>query len=216
MDPWTDPRTLEVRAAVLAPLAGWIGREWGTGPARLLDIGCGDLLLARLLPGCRVDGFDISGQAREAARRTSASVERPGEVFERRGRIPEGAYDGVVMSSMLQYLPDHAAVHELVRDVARWLVPRGARGAVVTDVVTPDGTRVADALDMGRFLVRTVGPVRAPRLVLRSARRSPGRLLVVPERVVTEAATGAGLQARRCTQNLSPLAHRASYVLYPT
>jgi SAM-dependent methyltransferase len=204
-----------VRSAVLAPLAHWISEHWvDDGPLRLLDVGCGDLLLARLLPGsCRLDGYDTSGEARAAARRTLADLGRDrGTVHDVRDQVPTGSFDGVILSSMLQYLPDRAAVGDLLGDVARWLRPDGF-GVIATDVVDRGAGRLADGRDLLAFLVAQQGPVRGAVTAVRAARRSPRGLLALDDQDMAVQAARAGLTTRRLAANLSPLRHRASYLL---
>jgi hypothetical protein len=213
VDPWIDPNTVPVRSAVLAPLVDWIRKNWLDGrPVRLLDYGCGDLLLARLLPsGCTVDGFDSSPAAREAARSASAGNRSAGHVHDDPGEIPEGAYDGVVLSSVLQYLSDAGAVGELIGDVSRWLRDDGALGAVATDVVVPGSSRLPDLLDLSVHLLRSHGPLRAASVLTRSARRSPRRLLSLDHAELLEMSLAAGLETQQLEENLSPLGSRSSY-----
>lgn len=203
-----------MRALHLEPLATWITQHWhrpGRVP-RLLDFGCGDLLLADLLGmECVVDGFDINPAAVLAARR--ARRPKVGTVMERRSDIPFGAYDGVVLSSMVQYLDGPEALGELLAAVASWLAPDRPLGVVMTDVVTPGGSRGRDAFDLAVDLTRHLGVAGAARQVVRTARRSPGRLLRLDDAEVAGAAEGAGLVARRLPMNLSPFTRRASYEL---
>lgn len=209
---------MRVRSTVLAPLAAWIERTWcaperRARPApRLLDIGCGDLLLATLLPSCRIDGVDTAPSARAAARRTTTELPLPGVVHDDAADVPDGIYDAVVMSSVVQYLADHDEVADMVAAAARWLRPDGL-GVVMTDVPVPGAGRLPDAVDLCRLAVGAVGPWRAPALVVRSARRSPGDLLAVPDRVVAAAAMANGLGWHRLSANLSPLRSRATHHL---
>jgi hypothetical protein len=213
VDPWIDPNTVPVRSAVLAPLVAWIRQNWLDGRSvRLLDYGCGDLLLARLLPpGCTVDGFDTSPVAREAARRASAGHPWVGQVHDDPGEIPDGAYDGVVLSSVLQYLPDTDSVEVLLGDVAGWLRDDEALGAVATDVVVPGSSRLGDLRDLTVHLVRGHGPLRAASVLTRSAYRSPGGLLALDDSELRQRARTAGLVTRQLPNNLSPLRSRVSY-----
>lgn len=213
--PWTDPGTRRARSHVLGPLAAWLVSNWPVDrTGRVLDLGCGDLLLADLLPATwRLDGYDPAPAARTAARRSLERSGRPGQVHDLASELPEGAYDGVVVSSVVQYLADIDALGRLVADVARLLRTDGSWGAVVTDVVAPGGRRWKDASDLVRHLVPRVGARATLAGLARSARWHPGPLLQVPDREMESRARAAGLAPRRLPENLSPLSGRTSWVL---
>lgn len=213
MDSWIDPRTEPTRAVHLAPLVAWISRHWlDRTPMRILDLGCGDMLLARLLPGApMVDGYDPSEHARQAARAALRRAGAAGEVFAAREAVPEGVYDGVVMSSVLQYLPDDAAVEDVLGDVARWLRSDRVAEAVATDVPLPGAGRSRDARDLVVGLSRELGPIGAIVGLARAAGRSPGALHSVAEADLAACSAHAGLHAVRLERNLSPFSARASY-----
>lgn len=212
-DPWIDPSTDAVRAIHLAPLVEWIDSCWlGRERVRILDLGCGDMLLARLLPpGHVVDGYDTAEPARAAARSAGRRCATSGSVFDDSTEIPPGAYDAVVISSVLQYLPGDRALAEMLGGVSRWLRPGESLGAVATDVPLPRGSRLSDASDLCRTLVPHLGLVGAMRAVVGAANRSPGDLRSFAESDVVACAGRAGLQAERLERNLSPFRSRASY-----
>lgn len=214
MDTWIDPGTETVRAIHLDPLVGWLTSEWlGAGPVRLLDLGCGDMLISRLLPaGNEIDGYDPSEPARNAARVAGARAGASGCVFDHPTEIPVGVYDGVIISSVLQYLPDEQALTEMLRDAARWLRPMGSLGVVATDVPLPGGRRWSDAGDLSVELSRRLGPFAAMRELVRAARRSPGDLRSFAVAEVENCAALAGMGAVRLDRNLSPFRSRASYL----
>lgn len=202
---------------MLAPLAEWIEREWCAPseaeriPLRLLDVGCGDLLIARLLSSCRVDGYDISPDARIAARDMARSQVHTGTVFDRFASIPSAAYDGVILSSILQYVKvsDRAT---MFGEVARCLAP-GARGVVLTDVPVRGGSRLSDAVDLFGYLESQLGVVNGLRAVVRSAVRSPRKVFPASAGELGSSARAVDLELHQLAVNLSPLRHRRSYVL---
>jgi SAM-dependent methyltransferase len=213
LDTWIDPDTERVRALHLEPLVDWITARWLTGaPTRILDLGCGDMLLSRLLPGGHVvDGFDPSEAARDAARAAGERSGTPGRVFDERREVPEGAYDGVVISSVVQYLPDEFALEEMLVEVRSWLRPDAGAEVVATDVPLPGGGRLRDARDLLAYLARRLGPIGALGALARATRRSPGHLQAFSEAQVLERADRAGLRAATLDRNLSPFSARASY-----
>jgi SAM-dependent methyltransferase len=213
VDPWIDPTTEAVRAIHLEPLVEWLTRRWlGPEPVRILDLGCGDMLLARLVPpGHVVDGYDPSPAARDAARAAGRRWDMSGAVFDDPDDVPLGVYDGVVISSVLQYLSDEDALTAMLQDVGRWLRPAGALGTVATDVPVPGERRLSDARDLAVGLTRRLGPLGATRELVRATRRSPGGLRSFAEADVETCALRAGMTAERLVTNLSPFRARATY-----
>ena len=214
-DPWFDPSTEPVRRLHLAPLVEWIRAHWRDGRSpRVLDYGCGDLLLAAMLgPDFVVDGFDIDPAARRAAARRVAGGQGA-SVLDDRDMIPPGAYDGVVLSSVVQYLGGPVELEELLGRLSGALAP-AARGVLVTDVVVTGAGRVHDAVDLFREVTSAFGPVAAVRQVLGSARRSPGRLWAPEPAELVAACRSAGLVCHRLPANLSSFRRRATYLLHP-
>lgn len=216
-----------MRSLHLQPLVDWLSQGWlseggvphrGTSgrSLRILDFGCGDLLLARMLPaatgtmtGIGIDGFDLSAPTRDAARAATNST-----VFDTIGEIPTQAYDIVVAHSVLQYLDDLGDLADWMTLVTTWLAP-GAAGAVMTDLPVRNSRRRSDAWDLIRHVTAATGPITATRQLLTSSRRSPGRLLTVDGNEVAGLAESAGLRARRLDHNLTPFRGRASYTLEP-
>ena len=214
-DPWIDPDNEPLRRRHLEPLVEWIRAEWDSGGrTRLLDYGCGDLLLASMLgPGFAVDGYDPSDAARRAARRRAARGDGIA-VHDRPEQIPTSSYDGVVLSSVVQYLEGPDELRQLLQRLAPVLVP-GAHGVLATDLPVPGGRRVVDGWDVWRDLSAGFGPVPATREVLRSARRSPGRLWTPDPQDIDAACRAAGFDAVRLAENLSTFTQRATLLLRP-
>lgn len=203
--------TEAARRAWLTPLATWLVGEWGldSGPARILDVGCGDLALTALVPAAVVvDGVDVDPVARAAARDRLAAAGRGGRVEADLADLGSTTYRGVVLSSVLQYLPDDDAAADLVATAAGRLAEGGS--IVVTDVVGPDRRRWRDAADTWGHLRAEVGVGRAV-VALAVA------VLVTGDRHraldLDALAAAAGLRVRQIEPNLSPLATRRSAVL---
>ena len=105
---------------------------------KILDLGCGTGVLANALAeaGFTVQGCDISeGMIAQAKR-----VEKEGLTFQHlapewtRLPWPDGTFDGVVASSVLEYVPDLGLVFD---EVARVLVAGGSFTASVPSIDTP-------------------------------------------------------------------------------
>lgn len=197
---------------ILQPLATWILRSWAsTGPVRLLDFGCGDLLLADLLPSdCTVDGFDSDERARAAARHRIP--ESRGRIFEHVGDIPPGTYDGVILASVLQYVRTKSQLLEVLIAAARSLHPRG-QGIIATDVVIGRSRSPRDVGDLVGALVPQIGLVGAATALHATILRSPSRAAGCPLAEFEDAAVLAGLSTTELPANLSPLRTRSSYLL---
>lgn len=216
VDPWLDARTQMARRLVLARLASWLITNWSRRDGvRLLDVGCGDLTLASMLPASiRVDGVDPSVDAVRAARATLATTGRPGAVVGSIDQLPVGMYDGAVLSSVVQYLPDGRDLESLLSQVAGRLDPDGV-GMVITDV--PDERRMrallGDGWDLLRFLRTELGAPTAVYLTASSARRRGGTASAVSGSDLAAVATRLGFDARRLPENLSPFRRRGSWHL---
>ncbi|HVU01136.1 MAG TPA: MupA/Atu3671 family FMN-dependent luciferase-like monooxygenase [Polyangiaceae bacterium] len=135
-------------------IAGWVSsytgelipesemREWvehtvkrilALAPSRVLEIGCGTgMLLYRVAPStARYTGIDFSPEALEKIRR---ELEPRGlsqvELLEKRAdqlrELEPGAYDTVVLNSVLQYFPDVQYFVKVVEDVLALLAPGGS------------------------------------------------------------------------------------------
>lgn len=94
--------------------------------ARILDLGCGTGIVARVLRerlggGARITGYDLSPQMLEVARRLGPDIEwREGNAMS----LPfeDNAFDLVLCQQMLQFVPDRIAA---LGEVRRVLAPGG-------------------------------------------------------------------------------------------
>ncbi len=102
-------------------------------PGRILDVGCGDGRLARAIkrhcPGAIVRGCDVS----EAALARCEGIDRRYAVDLNRERLPEpdGCFDAVIASEVIEHLVDPDAV---VPELARVLRAGGTLLATVPNV----------------------------------------------------------------------------------
>ncbi|HEY0016596.1 MAG TPA: amino acid adenylation domain-containing protein [Longimicrobium sp.] len=117
-------------------------REWTDGvvervlagrPRRVLEIGCGTgLLLFRIAPHCAgYHGTDVSPVGLEQVRRQLDAAgladrvtlgHQPADDF---AGIPEGAFDAVVINSVVQYFPDAGYLRRVLRGAVDRLAPGG-------------------------------------------------------------------------------------------
>lgn len=98
-------------------------RRYVAAPRRMLDVGCatGDLLLAiRAAGNSRVTGVETSELAARVARRRGLDV-RTGELKD--ARFSDATFDTVLMSHVLEHVPDPAAT---LAEVTHVLRPGGA------------------------------------------------------------------------------------------
>ena len=99
-------------------------------PDRVLEIGCGTgLLLERIAPKCsRYLGTDFSRAVIERVRHRTRlpQVELREATARDASRIEAGAFDTVVLNSVVQYLPDAGILREILRGAVRATAPGGA------------------------------------------------------------------------------------------
>ncbi|MEQ8602607.1 MAG: methyltransferase [Marivibrio sp.] len=120
-----------------------------SGPARVLDVGGGDGVLARLLldrfPDISVEILDLEG-GMEMCRGERDRLENGRlrlTVGDARRLSPEGRYDLVLINELLELFPT-AEKRAIVENACAALAPDG-RIAVVKFSLSPDGTRPAGA-----------------------------------------------------------------------
>jgi len=110
------------------------GLVLATGPAAVLDVGCGTGLIAyRVAPHCeRYWGTDISAVALRRLRGAAAGGRAPGsaEFFEcaadELSTLPEQRFDVVVLNSVVQYFPDQQYLLRVLQGALRRLAPGGS------------------------------------------------------------------------------------------
>lgn len=115
---------------------------------RLLDVGCGDgvaeLFMAKLMPGCRVNGIDISAKSIDAAREKNI----PGTTFSvydgNSIPFPADSFDIVFVAAVLHHV-DFAYHQALLGEMYRVLKPGGRIYLFEHNPVNP----------VTRFLVKT-------------------------------------------------------------
>lgn len=204
-----------IRIEFFRDLGTWLAERRPDSPTgRLLDFGCGDLLIARQLDGIwLVDGYDESADARDAARATLTTLDRPGRVYDALADVPTDAYDAVVVNSLFQYVPE-AEVDQLFREAAAPLRRNATVGILVTDVVADGANRVIDLRDLLRHLLALLGPIAALRAAVLGIRSGyPSRRQRHREATLAAIARGAGLDLERLPRNLSTFSRRATFVL---
>jgi ubiquinone/menaquinone biosynthesis C-methylase UbiE len=114
--------------AIFEPYArDLVGRARPIGPSdRVLDLGCGTGIVARVLRerlggAARITGIDVSARMIEKARSLAPEIEwHEGNALE----LPfaERSFDVVLCQQMLQFVPD---LGKALREIRRILVPRG-------------------------------------------------------------------------------------------
>lgn len=210
-----DPATTDLRARYLSELLSFIELRWGVDePRRVLDVGCGDLLLARLLPrSWTVDGYDPAAEARAAAARTLRELGASGTVIADPSTLARNRYDLIVVHSVAQYLAGPSELAELLAPLTGALADDPTAGIVLSDLPDHARHRWTDPVDLLGFAARSGRPVHAVASVARLGTGRRGPLLVAPPATVRRAATDVGLRCERLERNLSPLRSRSSYLL---
>ena len=110
-----------------------VQRALATGARRVLEIGCGTgLLLFRIAPHCeRYVGTDLSAVAIDHVRCTAAALPKLSHVelfvgtATDLGAIPAGAFDLVLLNSVVQYFPSFDYLVQVVQAAAARLAPGG-------------------------------------------------------------------------------------------
>mgnify|MGYP000143151397 CR=1 FL=1 len=96
--------------------------------SRLLDIGCGDgvaeMFMAKLLPGCRVDGIDISAKSIAAASEKNISGASFTVYDGKQIPFPDNSFDILFMAAVLHHV-DFTYHAVLMKEMHRVLKPGG-------------------------------------------------------------------------------------------
>lgn len=168
----TRPLYERVAADVTGARMGEVGSvlDVGTGPGRV------PILIARALPGWRVDGIDLSGPMVDRARRNAAEAGLADRVTFTAGDVaalpyPDASFDLVVSSISLHHWADAEAGLREVRRVLRrggqaWIYDfrfrQGlGRAAAAARLAFPDRPVRREPLRGGPLRLRLVGRVVA-------------------------------------------------------
>lgn len=211
-------RNVGMAALWVEPLLEWLSRSGLLGSTtRVLDYGCGYFDVGLRLSGrvARVDGFDPDPQALALAhdRIAQAGGLQLSRLVEHVDALDPESYDLIVVNSVLQYLPDFAAVDAFLAGCARWL-PRAAGHVVLSDLIPPDYSAPLDAVDSLVHAARH-GHARAMVAHLWQAATKPSglALLHIDPRQLQAAAARHGFVVQRLPRNLTPSRRRYSVVL---
>jgi hypothetical protein len=194
---WADFNDRNVRSAAhtrawVTPLLDHlVAARLVDAESTVLDYGCGAFDLGVGLAGrcARVDGFDVHPGARALAGRRAATLPAA-TIHQHVGDIPDGRYDLVVASSVIQYL-DEPALDALLARCAAWMTTTARSRLLLADVLPPDYAPYRDALDSiataarGGFLGNMLGHLARSALhghATRLQRHAPEALLARLER----------------------------------
>ena len=129
-----------------------VEREWGRGPGKVLDVGCGRGLLLRAFRerGWQVDGTELSESAAAFARDVLKIPVKVAPVLSL--PWPDGTFDAVSMWHVLEHVPDPVAA---LREAARVLRQEGVLFAGAPNFGSPEARWTRDKwfhLDVPRHL----------------------------------------------------------------
>ncbi len=209
-------KTADYRSDFARKLVEWLSsRRDDAVHGRLLDFGCADLLLARNLDGTwLVDGYDEWDSARAAGRATLAGLREPGVVYDAMDDVTAGAYDGVVVNSVFQYVPDAAAAQDMFALIAPVLAHDAPIGIVITDAVSEGRNQAVDLRDAIRYAVAKrglIGGVAGTWETIQSGK--PAKRHFIAQAELEVAAEAEGLVLVRHAENLSTFTRRATFIL---
>lgn len=205
----------EHRIEFFRALGDWLAEHRPDAPTgRLLDFGCGDLLIARQLDGIwLVDGYDESADARESARATAATLRDPGRIYDQLEEVPRHAYDAVVVNSLFQYIAE-PAVPRLFQEAAFALRTDASVGIIITDVVADGSSRAADLRDLLHHLGQLIGPWATIPAAFQGIRSGyPSKRQRHRDDALAEVAQRCGLELERLPHNLSVFSRRVTFRL---
>lgn len=198
------------------PLIQWlVASGLARRDATVLDFGCGylDAGLGIAPHVAKVDGFDINPQAADVAAQRARAL-KDATIFRELARIPAGAYDVVVVNSVIQYLETEAALGQTLKTLRGFLKPNGE--VVISDVLPRAYSAPKDAV---RSLVVATREGVLPAMVrhLWKAATKPGglALLMLDPPELARLAGEAGFAAELLDLNLTPSRQRYSVRLRP-
>jgi SAM-dependent methyltransferase len=211
---YVNARHKDVHAAITG--AGMLDHI-GSGD-RVLDYGCGEAAYAERLirKAGQLTLCEAARNLRErlkvrVAQEQTITVLAPDEV----AKLPDGAFDVVIMHSVSQYLPP-AELDRLLAQFRRLLTPDGR--LVIGDVVQPDTPAWKDALALLRFGWREGFFLAALRGLVRTAfsdyskLRKDAGLTRYSEHEIAAKLKDAGYRAGRAPHNIGHLQTRMTFV----
>jgi SAM-dependent methyltransferase len=183
---------------------------------RVLDFGCGYGFVAEGLAP-RVGSlwlWDAAPSMREHARRRLSGASHV-HVIDEVAEAPDGGFDLILVNSVIQYMTE-AEFLDRLRDWRGRLAPGGR--VVVSDLIPPRHSTLADLFALAAFSVRRGYAIRAARCILAERRRYAAMTRARPLYCVGEAdlrrlAAMARLDVEVLPRNLSHFPRRLAAVL---
>lgn len=187
----------------------------------VLDFGCGEALSAGRI-AARIGHLALSDGSERVRRQLIQRYAgtRNIEVLASAdaGRLEAGAYDLVVVNSVLQYV-DEAAAASLLRSLARTLRPGGR--ILIGDILPPGLSPLTDARELitfaareGFLLAALAGLARTAVSDYAKVRARVGLTRYAPEDLLRLAAA-SGLVAERLDRNIGHNSHRLAFLARP-
>ncbi len=189
--------------------------------ARVLDYGCGEALAAervaahcRRLTLCDAAPSVVSALTQRYAGNAAIASCTPQAL----AALPDGAFDLIVVNSVVQYL-DEAAFSALLSECRRLLVPEGR--VLFADIIPPDLNPLGDAAQLLKFsanrgflIAAAIGLVRTALSGYTALRKKLGFAKYSHEAFMTALARG-GFSAEPTRPNLGHNQLRLAYLARP-
>jgi len=225
------PRDPRMSALWIRPLSRWLA-DFVTGNSRgdqlrILDYGCGYFDLgkelirltevetnsSRLAPAPRVDGFDPDTAALATTRTALAHAGTAPGLYHSPADLPRGAYDLIVVNSVLQYLDSDKDLADFFVTARALLKPTGRRIVVIADLIPPTYSAGIDALHSMAHATRHGLAVPMLRHLWQAATKPSGlSLLRIDRSRLERAARPAGFSIETLPKNLTPSPNRWSAI----